>query len=36
MKNYVNNMIPLGYASVPEDVSKCVSYLSSLDGDYMT
>jgi len=36
IKQYSDAMIALGRTSVPEDVAKCVSYLSSPDSDYMT
>ena len=36
IKKYSEELIALGRTSVPEDVSKCVSYLASPDSDYMT
>lgn len=36
IKKYSEDLIALGRTSVPEDVSKCVSYLASPDSDYMT
>ncbi|RDL38367.1 NAD(P)-binding Rossmann-fold containing protein [Venustampulla echinocandica] len=36
IKKYSDELIALGRTSVPEDVSKCVSYLASPDSDYMT
>ncbi|KAF2649705.1 acetoin dehydrogenase-like protein [Lophiostoma macrostomum CBS 122681] len=36
IKKYSSELIALGRTSVPEDVSKAVSFLSSPDSDYMT
>lgn len=36
IKKYTEDLIALGRTSVPEDVSKTVSYLASPDSDYMT
>ncbi|KAF2109946.1 acetoin dehydrogenase-like protein [Lophiotrema nucula] len=36
IKKYSSELIALGRTSVPEDVAKTVSYLSSPDSDYMT
>jgi len=36
IKKYTDDLIALGRTSVPEDVSKTVSYLASPDSDYMT
>lgn len=35
-KKYSEELTALGRASIPEDVSKCVSYLASPDSDFMT
>jgi len=35
-KKYTQELTALGRPSVPEDVSKCVSYLASPDSDFMT
>ncbi len=36
IKKVSSEMIPLGRVSVPEDVSKTVSFLAGPDSDYMT
>lgn len=36
IKKYVNDLTALGRTSVPEDVSKVVSFLSGPDSDFMT
>jgi NAD(P)-dependent dehydrogenase (short-subunit alcohol dehydrogenase family) len=36
IKKYTQDLTALGRVSVPEDVSKCVSYLASPDSDFMT
>lgn len=36
IKKYSDDLIALGRVSVPEDVSKTVSFLASPDSDYMT
>jgi NAD(P)-dependent dehydrogenase (short-subunit alcohol dehydrogenase family) len=36
IKKYTKDLIALGRTSVPEDVSKVVSFLASLDSDYIT
>ncbi|KAH8590838.1 acetoin dehydrogenase-like protein [Bisporella sp. PMI_857] len=36
IKKYTEDLIALGRTSVPEDVSKCVSFLAGSDSDYMT
>ena len=36
IKKYSEDLIALGRTSVPEDVSKTVSFLASPDSDYMT
>lgn len=36
IKKYSSELIALGRTSVPEDVSKTVSFLASPDSDYMT
>ena len=36
IKKYSGELIALGRTSVPEDVAKLVSFLSSRDSDYIT
>ncbi len=36
IKKYTQDLIALGRTSVPEDVSKCVSFLAGGDSDYIT